>query len=136
MWTYILEDICPHNIYLVRDISFVRCWADIVRTYISRDICPHYILLRFSPLVNTNLLVGRKSVSDETFFSSERMWIFCSNCQFYLVTKMAVTNLSFSCRAIQYIGQTVNGHIAHWHIWTEGQKISTEVASRLKMSNR
>ena len=50
---------CPHNISLVRHISFVRRCADIVRTlcrncadiylqsYMSAQ-CPHYILLRFS----------------------------------------------------------------------------------------
>ena len=53
---------CPHNISLVRHISFVWCCADIVRTlfghcadiylqgYMSAQ-CPHYILLRFSALV-------------------------------------------------------------------------------------
>ena len=41
--TYIPGDICPHNISLVRHISFVRCCADIVRIYISRDICLHNV---------------------------------------------------------------------------------------------
>ena len=35
---YILGDICPHNISLVRYISFVRCCADIVRT-----LCGQYM---------------------------------------------------------------------------------------------
>ena len=34
-----MSALCPHNISLVRHISFVRCCTDIVRTYyISRDI--------------------------------------------------------------------------------------------------
>ena len=46
-----MSALCPHNISLVTHISFVRCYADIVRTYISRDICPQYILLWFSAQV-------------------------------------------------------------------------------------
>ena len=54
-----ISALCPHNISLVRHISFVRCCADIVPTlcghcadiylqgYMSAQ-CPHYILLRFS----------------------------------------------------------------------------------------
>ena len=49
-WRYMSTQ-CLHYVCTTRrDISLVRCCADIVRTYISRDIC-HYNLLWFSARV-------------------------------------------------------------------------------------